>query len=237
MHEFLRLVLEEFRWFEPRRYGTGLEKRLEPGRIDHGALLSCYEEHLRIFVGARTDRDFILISPVRHDVPPYDPPHRGGITWDTSSKSAAKASWRAAHVEQVARLMRLLNSPYAFSALDEDYRGKRERRVNMGWFHEYVPTVRGYDEGLAGLFWLNFFGPPFVRLFSDRLPLLPTDSFRSLGDELVLVQPYELPSSALTDEGRAREHSLIQLLGPDCFYDHQHHSPPSRLPLLDHLLH
>jgi hypothetical protein len=236
MRELLRLVFEEFRWFEPRRYGDeALPDRIDPAHIDYDALLSHYEEHCDLFVAAKTNRDFILIFPAKHDAPPFDPPYRGSITWVTSAKSAAKASWRTAHIEQVTRLMCLLGSPYAVTALDEDYEGKKQRRVDMGTFHQQVPTVRGYDEGLAGLFWRNFFGPPFVRLFGERLSSLPPESLQTLDEELVLVQPYELPTLAGTDEGRARERSLIQLLGPECFYDHERHTPPSRRPVLDHL--
>jgi hypothetical protein len=236
VREFLRLSLEEFRWFEPRRYGyASLKEKVDPERIDHDALTSYYEENGILFVAARTNRDFFMILPTRHDVPPYDPPHRGGITWVTSAKSAAKDSWRTTHVEQVTRLMRLVGSPYAVTALDEDYEGKKQRRVDMGTFHQQVPTVRGYDEGLAGLFWRNFFGPPFVRLFGERLSSLPPESLQTLDEELVLVQPYELPTLAGTDEGLSRERSLTQLLGPECFYDHERHTPPSRRPVLEHL--
>jgi hypothetical protein len=91
-------------------------------------------------------------------------------------------------------------------------------------------TVRNYSEGLAGLFWRNFFGPPFVRLFGERLASLPEDCSQSLGEELVLVQPYALPSDAGTEQGEARERALIAHLSPECFYDHEHHTPPTRLP-------
>ncbi len=58
--------------------------------------------------------------------------------------------------------------------------------------------------------------------------------WKSLRD-LVLVQPYELPTEAGTERGKARERALIEHLGPECFYDHEHHTPPTRLPVLDHL--
>jgi hypothetical protein len=33
----------------------------------------------------------------------------------------------------------------------------------------------------------------------------------------------------------ARERELISLLGPECFYDHEHHTLPTRRPVLDAL--
>ncbi|WP_257453316.1 hypothetical protein [Archangium lipolyticum] len=97
------------------------------------------------------------------------------------------------------------------------------------------PPYKDYSEGLPGLFWRNFFGPPFVRMFGERLASLPEDCRERLGDGLVLVQPYTLPSDAGTEEGNARERALIEHLGPECFYDHEHHTPPTRRPVLDHL--
>ena len=91
-------------------------------------------------------------------------------------------------------------------------------------------TVRDYSEGLPGLLWRNFFGPPFVQMFGERLASLPGESKQELGGGIVLVQPYELPSQADTPEATAREHELITQLGPDCFYDHERHLKPARVP-------
>jgi hypothetical protein len=128
--------------------------------------------------------------------------------------------------------MKALGSPLAVVATYEDIEGKERRLVDRGGHQEEVSVVRGYGEGLAGLFWRNFYGPPFVRLFGERLHALPPECVTRLGEELVLVQPYELPTEAGTEAARAREHHLISLLGPECFYDHEHHRPPTRLPEL-----
>jgi hypothetical protein len=96
-------------------------------------------------------------------------------------------------------------------------------------------TVRDYSEGLPGLVWRNFYGPPFVRMFGEHLDALPPECRQRLGEELVLVQPYELPTEAGTEAGTARERELISLLGPECFYDHEHHTLPTRRPVLDAL--
>jgi hypothetical protein len=130
--------------------------------------------------------------------------------------------------------MSLMGSPLAQSAPEDDLSRKTERWVPLpgGLGQEQVLNVRGYSEGLAGLYWRNFFGAPFLRLFGDRLDTLPPECRQELSDELVLVQPYELPTQAGTPEGDARERQLISLLGPECFYDHQRHVKPARRPEL-----
>jgi hypothetical protein len=240
--EFLSLTLREFRWFEPRRYGhASLENAIDSSRLDLGALVAYYEEHGKLFVAARTDRDFISIYPtLRKEVPPYT----GMIAWMTSASSASKSSWRAAHAQQVAELMRLVQSPLALSGLATDLDSKQWWLVPKSTpredgteftYSEREFTVRDYSEGLPGLVWRNFYGPPFVRMFGERLDALPPECRKSLGEDLVLVQPYELPTAAGTEAGIARERELISLLGPECFYDHEHHTLPTRRPVLDAL--
>jgi hypothetical protein len=238
--EFLDLILRKFRWFEPRRYGTSLETPIDPSRLDLHALVACYEEHGRMFVGARSDRDFIWISPTDPDAPP----HIGSISWATSASSASKASWRATHAQQVRDVMRLFQSPLALAGLEADLHGKQWRLIPKSTpleggreftYSEEAFTVRDYSEGLPGLVWRNFYGPPFVRMFGERLDALPPECRRSFGEDLVLVQPYELPTEAGTETGTVRERELISLLGPECFYDHEHHTLPTRRPVLDAL--
>ncbi|WP_309895215.1 hypothetical protein [Archangium sp.] len=162
----------------------------------------------------------------------------------TSAKSASKASWRAAHAQQVAELMRLLQSPLALAGLDTDLHSKQWRLVHKSMpteegkdftYSEEEFTVRDYSEGLPGLFWRNFYGPPFVRMFGSRLDSLPPECRQQLGGEFVLVQPYELPTAAGTEAGLVRERELISLLGSECFYDHERLALPTRRPILDSL--
>jgi hypothetical protein len=229
VREILDIVLRKYRWFEARRYGhADLDKSIDPDRLDLNPLIAHFEDRNSLCVAARTDRDFIWFSPTFHD----SPPHAGHISWTTSVSSASKASWRAAHVQQVAELMRLVRSPLAVTGLEEDLDRKTRRWVREGAGETRVITVRDASEGLAGLFWRNFYGPPFVRMFGQRLDALSPECRRSLGEDIVLVQPYELPTEAGTEAGMAREHELISLLGPECFYDHEHHTLPIRRPVL-----
>jgi hypothetical protein len=237
IREFLQLVFEKYRWFAPTRYGffATWNQKLDPRRIDYDALIATYEERHSLCIGARTDSDYICIFPARDDSRPYT--YNGKIIWDASAKLASKPAWRAAHVEQVAETMRLVNSPLAEASLGEDFERKTRRLVPAENGHGSIETftLRNYSAGLSGLFWRNFFGPPFVRMFGERLASLPEDCRKPLGEELVLVQPYELPTEAGTGQGDARERALIEQLGSGCFYDHAHHTPPTRLPALEYL--
>jgi hypothetical protein len=232
VREFLALIFKKFQWFMPVRYGNAdLAESIAPGKLRVDALLAYYEEHGNLCVAARTDRDFIWVLPCKSGPDPY----HGQISWVTSAASASKDSWRAAHVEQMGELMRLFQSPLATSALASDVESKCWRWVREGIGETLTPNVRGYGEGLAGLFWRNFYGPPYIRMFGQRLESLPAECRKPLGEDLVLVQPYELPTEAGTEAGRARERELISLLGPECFYDHEHHTLPLRRPVLDAL--
>lgn len=95
--------------------------------------------------------------------------------------------------------------------------------------------LKQLHEGLIGLYWRNFFGPPFVKLFGTRLDALPPDTVFKVGGTTV-VQPYPLPEGALTPAGAERERELIAKLGAQAFYDHRREAPPSlrpELPLTD----
>jgi hypothetical protein len=231
VRDLFHRVFEQYRWFRPMRYGfANPHEPFDPDDSTYGALLDYYEEHQSITVAARTDRDFLLLAPATADAPPYT----GRLLWVTSAKESTKASWRAAHLRQVAELMGLLRAPLVQACLAEDWERKKWRFIPCadGFGQERVFTVRDASEGLAGLFWRNVFGPPFVHLFGERLASLPPDTRQDLGEGLVLVQPYALPTQAGTPEGEAREHELITHLGPECFYDHTRHLKPSRLPQL-----
>jgi hypothetical protein len=219
------------------RYGhADFDGKLDPERIDYDALGAFYEERRLLFVAGRTDRDFIMIFPL---TPASDYPHTGVISWSTSVTKANKPAWCEAHLRQVQELMGLLHSPLAQTGTDDDFDRKTRRIVpspdGIGQVQQIL--VRDYSEGLAGLYWRNFLGPPFLRLFGGRLDTLPSECRQELSDELVLVQPYVLPTQAGTPEGDARERQLISLLGPACFYDHQRHVKPSRRPELGPPLH
>ncbi len=231
VRKLLELVFNECRWFQPVQYGPyGDEERLEPEGRDFSAVAACYSEFRRITISGRREEDYLMVSPSR--VAEY--PFVGKLIWNTSLAEADHEEWRNAHLHQVVEVMRLLNSPLAHAATRDDLHRKTQRFIPNpdGIGTEQTFTLRDPSEGLTGLYWRNFFGPPFVRMFGDRLLSLPPGTRQELGDGLVLVQPYELPTQAMTPEGDAIEERLITVLGPECFYDHQQHRKPTRVPQL-----
>jgi len=177
----------------------------------------------------KSDHEFLTLSITKPD---EEFRYVGSLDWVTRASFSAKKAWREAHAVQVARLMKLLRSPYGFAALSSDEERKTHRLVphENGIGSSLESTVRDYSEGLAGVFWRNFYGPPFVELFGDRLKALPPGTFTDQGDGVVLVQPYPLPSDAETPQGQQQEAHLLSLLGPEHFYDFQTHSLPKRRP-------
>jgi hypothetical protein len=232
IHQFLHRIFEDYGWFQPVKYGrASLRGRLDPDHIDFNALVTLYERYQDITVTARTDRDFLIIFPSK-----WEYPYTGKITWATSAAEAKKSSWRAAHLRQVHEIMKMLGSPLARAGLDTDLDAKQQRLVTdpSGLFATETHTIRDYSEGLAGVFWRNFFGPPFVQMFGERLATLPSGFKQDLGEGIVLVQPYELPGQAGTPEGIESERQIIAHLGSECFYDHERHLKPTRRPELPH---
>jgi hypothetical protein len=229
--EVLRRAFKQYRWFPPALSSCfGAAARLEPGNPDYEALLAHYDEFQSVSVMDRMDEDFLSISTSARTEYPFV----GRLTWAVSIEEERLAGWLGTHLHQVVELMRLVGSSLAQAGMIDDVYRKEERFIpNPGGFGtEQTFTVRDPSEGLAGLYWRNFFGPPFVRMFGERLLSLPPETRQELGDGLVLVQPYALPTQAMTPEGDSAEQRLITVLGPECFYDHAHHRKPTRVPAL-----
>jgi hypothetical protein len=224
--ECLRLALEEFRWLRPSWFERPA-RRIDPDRIDYAPLLERFETMGSVTVHARRDEEeFLTLSTSRAG----HLKRTGSLLWVTPLEKASQASWRKAHCEQVEALMRLLDSPLGWSARSDDVHVKVNRLVEQEVGQQLEPTVRDCGEGLAGLFWRNFYGEPFVRLFGERLERLPAECVVRLGGGRLLVQPYELPGEAGSEQARARERAFIHLLGSECFYDHERQQKPTRWP-------
>jgi len=232
--EILRLAFDRYAWFKPKKIGEGRDAiPLKEGAAAIDMMMESYVERAgRLLVSGHTYQSQLSF----HSNLPHNPSYTGSIMWWAQVRSARKPEWKEVHVEQVAHIMRLVNSPLATAGTVEDHDNKTYR---------YDPhpeggtvlrvTARGYHKGLVGLFWRNFFGPPLVRFFGDKLRALPPDRARDLGG-IWLVEPYDSPELAGTGEARARERELIQQLGPECFYDQEHDTRATRvihLPALD----
>jgi hypothetical protein len=228
--EICRRAFEQYHWFRPFTYNRG---PLDPDRINFDSLIAYYEEYRSLMVTDRKEQEYLFLSPAKRDEFAYT----GSLIWGISARGARKPAWRAEHLQQVLELMQLMRAPLALSGIFEDLRSKTHRRVMHPDGLSLVDTftLRDYSEGLPGLVWRNFFGPPFVQMFGERLTSLPSEFKQDLGGGIVLVQPYELPTEAGTPEAAARERELISHLGPECFYDHERHLKPTRVPDLTSL--
>lgn len=221
----LRLIFEEWHWFEPTRFGRVTpDQDIPSGRPVIDAIMEAVGTNHWVAVGSRGDKHMLLLSMDKA----RERSHLGRLTWLAPADLGRDPAWREAQAIQNASLMRHLDSPYAYAGLDEDMWRKthRETADDRGFTIETF-TVRDHGEGVAGLFWRNFFGAPFRELFGDRLKKVSRDL-----EGIALVEPYPDPWAALTDEGRAREEALIEILGRDSFYDHATQSLPTRRPKL-----
>jgi hypothetical protein len=224
-------VFRDYRWFQPE-----LEERfdedvgMETGTLNYSARLAYYDQVGKITITDKAQNEFLMIHSARR--PEY--PWVGTISWAISPPDRMTEAWRDEHLRQVLEVMRLVDSYLAQVAMIDDVYRKVERFIPSpdGFGTRQTSTLRDPSEGLTGLYWRNIFGPPFVRMFGDRLLFLPPSTVQDLGDGLVMVQPYELPTEAMTPEGDAAEERLITVLGPECFYDHARHLKPTRVPEL-----
>jgi hypothetical protein len=232
VRKIIHLAFDEYHWFQP--YWTkpwDEDDGEEPDFTDYSVLFTRYEEVQRITITDRADENFLMVSPSRKG---GNYPFVSRLVWGVTLTEEMSQGWRAAHLHQMVEIMRLVGSPLAWAGMSEDLSRKHDRFIPNpdGIGTEQTFTLRDPSEGLIGLYWRNIFGPPFTRMFGERLLSLPPDTCQELGDGLVLVQPYELPTQAMTPEGDAAEARLINVLGPECFYDHQQHRKPTRLPAL-----
>lgn len=231
VRDLLRFAFEECRWFQPAPDGLFEEDEdLDHGRISYSARIAHYDEVHSLCITDQKEQQYLMISTSSRT----DFPFVGRITWCVSVDDPSTSGWLDTHLRQVLEVMRRVGSYLAQSGVYEDAQRKKQRFISLpdGFGTEQTSTLRDPSEGLTGLYWRNIFGPPFVRMFGDRLLFLPPSTVEDLGDGLVMVQPYELPTQAMTPEGDAAEERLITVLGPECFYDHARHRKPTRVPEL-----
>jgi hypothetical protein len=74
------------------------------------------------------------------------------------------------------------------------------------------------EDSLPGLYWLNYFGPPYTKLFGKER-LLSAPGFEvGEADGGVLVALDEVPMTWTGGEYRAREAAVIDHLGREFFF-------------------
>lgn len=229
----LQLIFDDFKWLTPMRYGTlHGDKKLPMCQSVTDFFTDYYDSEQRLAVEGKPRPSFILFLPDRRNNRSY----YGKLYWSVPVSKGNNKKWRENHIEQVITVMKLINAPLVLSGRDSDLDRKFTQEIESpsGGTTER-PTIRGYNQGLAGLFWRNFYGPPFSQMFGERLKNLPQDVGQDLGDNYWLVEPYALPTDIETDAGRNKEKELIKLLNPECFYDFETNTLPTIRPDLPEL--
>ncbi|MFN0251494.1 MAG: hypothetical protein ACKV2T_31760 [Kofleriaceae bacterium] len=205
-------VLIEFGWVAPERYG-GLSKREAiPKKDPVETIISYWREQPGsvIVEGGGSQLSF------RGDAGD----ERTTLHWFSCWTPDVPPQ----HPKGMARIAKVLQSPISVATLN------RQARLGRIVDHELIPRLRGYGEGLIGLYWRNVLGPQFTALFGDRLRTLPPKSSYDLGDGFWFVQLGERPEDETTETGRKREDEIIDALGRYAFYDLKNEKKPTRVP-------
>jgi len=216
------LTLAFTKWgIRPSTYGK-LATRETDGKDDVETLVAFYEHHGELYV--RGPGGTLAVDPDRRGRSAI-----GYVAWFWSAKGSLSRAKLELHASALGDGAEALGSPYAFACREGQAWERGSRIVQLEKGKADIPKVRTYRDGLAALFWRNFFGPEFTALFGDRLTSLPGDvAWRANGGWI--VQPYAQPDDTFAEEGRRRERETIAQLGAECFYDDDLLRPPSRVP-------
>ncbi len=116
---------------------------------------------------------------------------------------------------------------HGYGAMEEEYVAK-----NMAPSSGGGRRAIGLDhsKALPGLYWLNFFGPPYVALLGrERLPTAPAYRVAPAGAGIVL-QLAEEPQAWASAAYREREGAVLAHLGPAYFFDRRDPDRPTVAP-------
>ncbi|MEE8584717.1 MAG: hypothetical protein V3T83_07690 [Acidobacteriota bacterium] len=79
-----------------------------------------------------------------------------------------------------------------------------------------------WGKAIPGIYWLNYFGSPFVRMFGmKRLLSTPAHQVRRVGEEGVLISLAEDPFSWDSPEYKERERLVLEHLGTQYFFNRE----------------
>jgi hypothetical protein len=88
----------------------------------------------------------------------------------------------------------------------------REARANI------CGSAVSATRGLVDLYWINVFGPPYVKLFTrEKLLQLPAYKTLEMPDGGIYLQLTQLPLDCDDAKWVEQRRQLIEFLGPDCF--------------------
>lgn len=130
---------------------------------------------------------------------------------------------------------RTAQGDYGFLATDHDYRAKHFLSVQEG-----VSEVQQYigdnpEQGIPGLYWLNFFGPVYVDYFGKTKLAALSDHAEVvfLDDGAVCLRFGRLPDESHAAATLDHQRAVIRILGQAAFFDR--HYPQRKLNIAAHL--
>jgi hypothetical protein len=146
------------------------------------------------------------------------------VTLETYGLSSVEGEplslWARSMVEAISCL---LPTRYANAYLDKEYAAKNRVHDEEG-VRAIGPNLA---DGLPGLYWLNFFGAPYVELMGrQRLLSAPAYEVKPVGDG-VLIALDSTASAWQNPEYKKREQEVIEHLGKKFFFSR--HEPDREL--------
>jgi hypothetical protein len=116
---------------------------------------------------------------------------------------------------------RVAHADYGFVAIDSDYRNKHflSFRRNGSEVQQYIGDDP--EQGIPGLYWMNFFGPMYVNWFGEeKIATLAShvDTVTLPGGALFL-RFGELPDSMTHEIVLEQQRTVMRILGENAFFD------------------
>jgi len=163
-----------------------------------------------------------------------DRPHFNGIEVRLDDRLTRDLTRLDAIVAFVQQSCSTLRPVYAWASHNLDFRGKslikRYDADRRTWVESPVP---GPPRVLSAIYWLNYFGPPFVELFGrQKLIQAPVYAARPVGPGVLILTS---PSPLDYGKGgvRGAEETLKDYLGREAFFDTKRPGGPYRTPTFD----
>jgi len=155
--------------------------------------------------------------------------------WSMRMGSAVIVSKGPEFIKQLASdVCRLAQADYGLVATDHDYRAKHFSSVREG-----VSEVQQYigdnpEQGIPGVYWMNFFGPVYVDYFGkQKLAAVRDDAeiiFLDTGG--VYLRFGRLPEDSHTPAAVEHQRAVIRILGEEAFFDLRHPERKRDVPAL-----
>jgi hypothetical protein len=142
--------------------------------------------------------------------------------WSLRLGAAAMASQGPDFIKQLLRdACRTAHADYGFVATNDDYRTKHFLSVKEG-----VSEVQQYvgddpEQGIPGLYWMNYFGPLYVDHFGTQKLASLRDHAEVvfLDDRTVYLQFGRLPEDSQVPAMLEHQRAVIRMLGDAAFFD------------------